>query len=245
MPTVQQWGRRESFMWPPRGYLYTLGALFLACVATGFFIWVHLQYGLSPLERYYLAYHVRSEIGSLPHASGTYRMVRVTDGRSPGRLVLNEDVQLGSTLQSDGTELPLKLTPKTAQVSQYLLYREPPRTYPNQAIHAWISHWIYGDVQIYGLFRMQLWFGLAVLVLQLPYSIPKDIARIRQLRYGRRLKGPVLVSTDAFNKAVAGDGIGITTNDTKRPLRIPRYRDFNANLPQSRCATQSPPREKP
>ena len=37
-----------------------------------------------------------------------------------------------------------------------------------------------------------------------------------------RLKGPVLVSAAAFNKAVAGDGIGITTIDTKRPLRIPR-----------------------
>jgi hypothetical protein len=34
MPTVQQWGRRESIIWPPRGYLYTLGAFFLACVAT-------------------------------------------------------------------------------------------------------------------------------------------------------------------------------------------------------------------
>ena len=192
MPTVQQWGRKESFVWPPRGYLYTLGALFLAFVATGFFIWVRLQYGLAPLERYYLPYYVRSETGSLTHASGTYRMLRVTEGRSLGRLVLNEDVQFGSTLQSDGTEVPVMPTPKAAHGSQYLLYREPPRTYPNHAIHAWIAHWIYGDVSLYGLFRMQIWFGLGVLVLQLPYSIPKDIARIRQLRYGRRLKGPFL-----------------------------------------------------
>jgi len=222
MSTVQQWGRKESFIWPPRGYLYTLGALFLAFVATGFFIWIRLQYGLAPLERYYLPYYVRSETGSLTHAFGTYRMLRVTEDRSLGRLVLNEDVQFGSTLQSDGTELPVKLTPKAVQGSQYLLYREPPRSYSNAAIHAWIAHWIYGDVSLYGLFRMQIWFGLGVFVLQLPYSIPKDIARIRHLRYGRRLKGPVLVSADAFNKAVAGDGIGITTNDAKRPLRIPR-----------------------
>ena len=39
MPIVQQWGRRESIIWPPRGYLYTLGAFFLACVAMGFFVY--------------------------------------------------------------------------------------------------------------------------------------------------------------------------------------------------------------
>jgi hypothetical protein len=34
-------------------------------------------------------------------------------------------------------------------------------------------------------------FGLAAFVLQLPFSIRKDIQRrIKQLRYGRRLKGP-------------------------------------------------------
>jgi type IV secretory pathway TraG/TraD family ATPase VirD4 len=69
---------------------------------------------------------------------------------------------------------------------------------------------------------MQLIFGAVALVLQLPFSIVKDIKRIKQLRYGRRLKGPVLVDVKSFNKAVAGGGIGITTNDAKLPLRIPR-----------------------
>jgi hypothetical protein len=50
MPAVQQWGRRESIIWPPRHYLYTLGAIFLALVATGFFIYVRFQFGLSPLD---------------------------------------------------------------------------------------------------------------------------------------------------------------------------------------------------
>ena len=71
-------------------------------------------------------------------------------------------------------------------------------------------------------FQMQLIFGAVAFVLQLPFSIVKDIRRIKQLRYGRRLKGPVLVDVKSFNKAVAGAGIGITTNDAKLPLRIPR-----------------------
>lgn len=88
MPTVQQWGRRESIIWPPRGYLYTLGAFFLACVATGFFIYVRFLYGLSPLERYYLPYYLRSGMASLAHPANAYRMLRITDGKSQGRLAL-------------------------------------------------------------------------------------------------------------------------------------------------------------
>jgi Type IV secretion-system coupling protein DNA-binding domain len=58
--------------------------------------------------------------------------------------------------------------------------------------------------------------------MQLPFSIRRDIQRIKGLRYGRRLKGPVLVNAKDFTKAVSGDGIGIATNDSKLPLRIPR-----------------------
>ena len=69
---------------------------------------------------------------------------------------------------------------------------------------------------------LQLVFGLVAFALQLPFSIRRDIQRIKGLRYGRRLKGPVLVNAKDFTKAVSGDGIGIATNDSKLPLRIPR-----------------------
>ena len=222
MPTVQQWGRKESLIWPPRGYLYTLGALFLACVATGFFVYLRFQYGLSPLEKYYLPYYLRSETAGLAHPASTYQMLYVSDGISPGRPALESDVQPGSTIQSGGKPLPLMLTPQAAVHGSYFLSREPPRRYQNKVIHAWIAHWIYEDVPLYKLFSMQLIFGALALVLQLPFSIVKDIRRIKQLRYGRRLKGPVLVDVKSFNRAVAGTGIGITTNDAKLPLRIPR-----------------------
>ncbi len=222
MPTVQQWGRRESFIWPPRGSIYTLGAFFLALVATGFFVWLRFQFGLSPLERYYLPYYLRSETASLMHPESRYQMLYVTDGESKSRIALEADVQPGSTPQYGGKPLPLTLTPQAAQHRTYYLEREALRNYPNKALHTWLARSIYGGVPLYGLFTMQLLFGLAAFFLQLPFSIRKDIARIRTLRYGRRLKGPVLVNAKEFTKAVAGDGIGITTNDFKLPLRIPR-----------------------
>src|SRR5260370_30383992 len=69
---------------------------------------------------------------------------------------------------------------------------------------------------------MELIFGLVAFALQLPFSVRKDSKRIKSLRYGRRLKGPVLVNAKDFTDAVSSNGIGITTNDSKLPLRIPR-----------------------
>jgi type IV secretory pathway TraG/TraD family ATPase VirD4 len=222
MPTVQQWGRNESLIWPPRGFLYTLGAFFLACIATGFFVYVRFQFGLSPLERYYLPYYLRSETAGLAHPASSYQMLYVSDGESPGRLALQADVQAGSTVQSGGKPIPLMLTPQASVHGTYFLSREDPRSYQNKGLHTWIGYWIYAGVPLYKLFSMQLIFGGLAFALQLPFSISKDMKRIKQLRYGRRLKGPVLVDVKSFNKAVAGSGIGITTNDSRLPLRIPR-----------------------
>ena len=139
-----------------------------------------------------------------------------------GRAALDSDVQPGSTPQFGGKPLPLMLTPEAAKHGTFYLMRESLRNYQNKALHAWIARWIYQDVPIYKLFTMQFVFGLVAFALQLPFSIRKDIRRIKDLRYGRRLKGPVLVNGKQFTKAVAGNGIGITTNDSKLPLRIPR-----------------------
>ena len=222
MPAVQQWGRNESLIWPPRGYLYTLGAFFLACVATGFFVYLRFQYGLSPLERYYLPYYLRSETAGLAHPASSYQMLYVSDGESPGRLALEADVQPGSTPQFEGKPLPLALTPQASVHGTYYLSREAPRNYQNKAIHAWIAHWIYADVPLFNFFKMQLLFGLAAFVLQLPFSLPKDIGASSNCVTGADSKAQSWSMPKIFNKAVAGTGIGITTNDSKLPLRIPR-----------------------
>ena len=88
MPTVQHWGRNESLIWPPRTYLYTLSAFFLSLAATGLFVYVHFQFGLSPLERYYLPYYLRSEMPSLTHHASTYQLLYVSDGNSRARPAL-------------------------------------------------------------------------------------------------------------------------------------------------------------
>ena len=221
MPAVQQWGRRESIIWPPRHY-HTLGAIFLALVATGFFVYVRFQFGLSPLERYYLPYYLRTELAGLTHPASNYQLLYISDRKSRPRTALEGDVEPGATPQPTGGPLPLVLSSEARRKGFTLLFREQPRSYSNKALHTWIEHWVYAEIPLTQLFKMQLIFGLAAFALQLPYSVRKDIRRIKVLRYGRRLKGPVLVNAKDFTKAVGGTGIGITTNDSKLPLRVPR-----------------------
>ena len=177
MPTVQRWGRNESLIWPPRTYLYTLSAFFLSLAATGLFVYVHFQFGFSPLERYYLPYYLRSEMPSLTHHASTYQLLYVSDGNSRARPALAADVRSGQTAQPTGAPLPLALSAQARQQGFRLLFREPPRNYPNQTFHAWLAQWIYDDVPLDRLFNTQLMLGLAAFVLQLPFSIRKDIQR--------------------------------------------------------------------
>ncbi len=66
---------------------------------------------------------------------------------------------------------------------------------------------------------------------QLLFDSCKDIRRRKEMKYGRRLKGPFLVSPKGFNKAVQGDGIGIKTDDYDKMMRIPlRVEDQHIEL---------------
>ena len=72
-----------------------------------------------------------------------------------------------------------------------------------------------------GNLQPPLLFGLLSLLMQLPFSVRKDIKRRKQMRYGRRLKGPERLTPKEFNRKVRGDGIGIKTDCLTEMLCIP------------------------
>jgi Type IV secretion-system coupling protein DNA-binding domain len=219
---VQQWGRREALIWPPRGYLYTLGALFLGIVVSGILIWIRFQYGLDPLERYYIPYYLRTMVSGSLRSSGDFQLLLVGDGKSYARPAVHGDLENGQTSQPDGNPLPLSLSEQARRQGLMTLYRDQKRRYSNPTLHVWLAQWVYANRSVWQFCSTPLLSGILIFLIQLPLSIPQDIRRLKDLRYGRRLKGPILLDTKGFNRAVGGDGIGITTNDAKAPLRIPR-----------------------
>ena len=58
-------------------------------------------------------------------------------------------------------------------------------------------------------------------LLLLPIAAYKDVQRQKELKYGRRLKGPEMLTPKQFNTTVKGDGVGFKTNDMKPMLRVP------------------------
>jgi type IV secretory pathway TraG/TraD family ATPase VirD4 len=96
------------------------------------------------------------------------------------------------------------------------------RSYIDARLSAYLKSAVYGGDTLFDLYELPLLFGLASLVIQLPFSIAKDVRRRKQLRYGRRLRGPEMLTPKEFNLRVEGDGIGIKTDRMKAMIRIPK-----------------------
>jgi type IV secretory pathway TraG/TraD family ATPase VirD4 len=221
MPTTQ-WGRKETIIWPPHSPIYTYGAIVLSIVAAGLFVYLRFSFALTPLQQFYLPYYLRTGVAGAMHKTDKYQLLTVADGRNHARPASAEDVEEGSTPEPGGKHLPLQLSSDARAAGLRFLYRGPQIPYFNAPLNAYFQHFIYDGDSLWAIFQMPLSFGLAALALQLPFSIAKDIKRRRQMKYGRRLKGPVLLTPKEFNKAVEGDGIGFKTVESEKMMRIPQ-----------------------
>jgi type IV secretory pathway TraG/TraD family ATPase VirD4 len=218
MANVEKWGRKESIIWPPRGFYNTYGAIFIGLVLMGFLIYLRFQFGMKPLEHYYLPYYVRSVASIRPMAK--YQLLFVSNGKQ-SRFASLADTEAGSTAQHDGKPIALQVSKLASQQGYDRLWREPERMYVNKPLHTFFSQQVYSGDDLWQLFSTQVYFGGIAIVLMLPFALPKDVKRRKELRYGRRLKGPNLVTAKEFNIAIQGDGIGIKTDDMDELLCIP------------------------
>jgi GTPase SAR1 family protein len=130
-------------------------------------------------------------------------------------------VKDGTTLASAGQHIPLALSAAAEARGLDVLYRGPEQKYIDSRLQTYLQNAVYGGDRLRDIYEMPLWFGFVSLLAQLPFSIRKDIRRRKELKYGRRLKGPVLLTPKQFNKTVSGDGIGFVTTEAKEMMRIP------------------------
>jgi len=215
------WGRKETIIWPRHVPIYTYGTIFLAVVVM--FVGVCVRVRLAtPLQRYYLPVYERtSAIGALSptHRSG-YRMLFVSGRGIAPRPALNDDVMLGRTPEPGGTSIPLALSEEAQQHGASLLFRNPQRGYADARLSAYLRAVVYG-VSLSSFLRPPVLCGALAFMLLLPFAAMKDMQRQKQLKYGRRLKGPEMLTPRQFNKTVKGNGIGFKTDEMKEMIRIP------------------------
>ena len=220
---MTKWGRKETVIWPPHSPIYTYGAVFIAVVLTGLFLYCRFSFGNTLLQRFYTPIYIRSSVASALGVSrrDNYRMLMVGARGIPPRLATNADVTGGETLQPGGKSIPLALSRHALQSGYVLLYLGPEQSYTDVSLSAYLKSAVYAGDGLLDLYKLPLLFGLASLAIQLPFSIAKDVRRRRELRYGRRLKGPEMMTPKEFNGRVAGDGIGIKTDGMTAMIRIP------------------------
>ena len=216
-----QWGRKEAIIFPPHNPIYSHGAVFVALALTSFFVYLRFTFGQLPLQQYYTPVYLRAAAGGAVNKTDKYQLLYVGDGTKASRLATEGDVLEGTTPAPGGREIPLALSPAAKAQGYRFLVRGAPLQYKDALLHEYLKSVVYNGHELQEIYTLPLLFGLFSLLLQLPFSVRKDIKRRKQMKYGRLLKGPVMLTPKEFNETVQGDGIGFKTTEAKEMMRIP------------------------
>jgi len=200
-----QWGRVPGAGTWQRPKPVWLMSVIVVAIAAGVAVWFYRQHAVwTPLQQYYLSAYARSALASsLGIRTGRYRVLSIVNRRGV-RLAMDEEVVpvVTPTGETAFALSDLALAVKTGQ----LVWRDV--SYHHAGLHEQLREWIYAGQTLTDLARPSLIGVFAVLVAGLLLAIPKDLARARERRHGRRLKGPELVSVRRFNQRTRADGVG-------------------------------------
>jgi len=218
----QKWGReRYAGAFPSRKPLWSIAAVILAVLAGGLINYCCYEWTRTPLEKYYAPIFAQTGDARMPKKISSYTVLTVVT-HADTRLAVDSEV-------AGSQEDSLRLTEKALKTGAVRLEWQS-KQYENAKLHALLRHCIYHDQPLEVLAKPALWGGFWVFVIGLAVAIPKDLARARQRKHGRRLKGPELVTASSFNRRNHADGIGFLQQQNflagligkRRWVRIPR-----------------------
>jgi hypothetical protein len=203
---TQTWGRTDTAgTWPHPKPAWAIATLMVALLSTSAIAAYRYAAIWTPLQRFYLSTYLRTQVMSALGftTSGHYRLLHVVDQKG-SRLALDDEVQPFTT--ADGASSFALTKAAIALGARRLVWQEG--SYNHGKLHTFLGHWIYRDQTLTQLVMPALCGALGLLVVGLLVAIPKDVARTRERRHGRRLKGPELVTPAQFTKRYRADGIG-------------------------------------
>jgi len=218
----QKWGReRYAGAFPSRKPLWTIAAVIFTVLAGALINYCCYEWTWTPLEKYYAPMFAQTGDTRTAGRTRSYTVLTVTT-HAGSRLAVDSDV-------AGSQEYSFKLTEEALKTGAVRLEWQR-RQYENAKLHALLRHCIYHDRPLEAVAKPALWGGFGVFVVGLALGIPKDLARARQRKHGRRLKGPELVTASSFNRRNHADGIGFLQQQTfgarltgkRRWVRIPR-----------------------
>ena len=222
---ANQWGRKETIIWPPHAPIMSYTALAVAFLCTCLFVWQRLHFSLPPLQQSYISEYMRSEVGAAIHTHGTYRLVYLGGSKLKPRLAFPLDFVPGRMTLPDGKVVAFELS-ELAQAQGYSFpFRSPAQKLADASMYRWLRAAIFDGKGFLSIFNVSFIEGGLCLGLMLWFAIPKDIQRFKNMKYGRVLRGPLMLSPKEFNRTQKGDGIGFKTTESGKMMRIPLQKE--------------------
>ncbi len=213
------WGREESYRWPSNRPVWTITVFMLSALAMlGAGVYQYKQQWTF-LQQEYLKTYIASGARPWLKTSSYLLLYRVEGNRE--RLVVDADLSDPMVLQRK-----VKLQWKWSSSK-------------SADLHCWLEETIYGGESPWQKLWGWMWkAGAGVLALGLLFAIPRDSRRQRIRKYGRRTKGPELVTAARFNrrKPRSAQGVGFITRERRTfgewmlgcegsMVRVPRERE--------------------
>ena len=215
-----QWGRKETIVWPPHLPIYSYAAVASALCCFALFGLQQLR-SLPTLQQSYVTEYFRAEVGAQFKQSGKYTLIYVSGPKQKPRLALPADFIPGEMTLPGGRVISAQFSELAQAQGLTDSRRGKPQVYADALLARWLGGAIFDGKGLLATFRLALIETAAVLTLFLTFAIRGDVTRFKQLKYGRRLRGPVMVTPQQFNKTLKGEGLGIQTDRTGTVLRIP------------------------
>ncbi len=221
MSTKTHWGRNETVLWPPQLPIYTVcTAVLVLPILMMLLVGMYLNKPF--LARNYTGDYIKSSAGALFKMHNSFRLILLTGGKRPARVALPGDFIPGETLMPNGKTVGVTLAPE-AQAQGYTGFtRGPERKVADEPLSAWFQAAIFGGDDLLGAYGPALIETGIVTIFLLCFAFPWDFKRTKRMKYGRLLRGPVMLTPKEFNATLKGQGIGIRTEEKGAILRIPQ-----------------------
>lgn len=220
-----QWGRKETIIWPPHVPVMSYSAVVAALLLTCVLVWQHYAFQLPPLQKAYLTDYIRAQIGEAIHAHQSYRIVYLGGGKATPRLAFPMDFVPGAMTLPDGKQVRFTLSDLPRAQGYTFPFRAPAKKVVDGLMYRWFHDAIFDKESPLRLFAANLIEAGVLLTVLLFFAIRRDLERFREMKYGRRLRGPVLLTPDEFNRKERGQGIGFKTTESHRLMRIPKQKE--------------------
>ena len=197
MKKTTEWGRQETIVWPPHAPIYTMMTLGFGVLLTLSLCWLHLRFLQTPMQQTYAVPYVQSSIGALLKQRGKYRLVYVGGGRARVRLAVPADFTEGATDLPSGEKVLVQLSPASLREGHTTFFTGAEREYVDANLSRWMGQ-LYFNGGLLTTYRVPLFASLALLCMGLGIGVRSDVKRFKGLKYGRRLKGPVMMTPREF-----------------------------------------------